>query len=102
CNRHQVAWRFGCNEGEHRPTMIRLRELMGESPATISRPVASPPIPPTAPHKYRDGCQETRAAALARCLALPVSSGRQDKKLVGYFQSDTGHDQSACASVEVR
>jgi hypothetical protein len=31
CNRHQVAWRFGCNEGEHRPTMIRLRELMAKA-----------------------------------------------------------------------
>jgi hypothetical protein len=43
------------------------------------------------------------AVKLYQELGFPaLQRGGQDKKLVGYFQSDTGTDQSACAFVEVR
>src|ERR1700730_19225283 len=48
----------------------------GNRSAIIKRSGANLEVKLINAHRYRDGCQETRAAALARCLALPVSSGR--------------------------
>jgi hypothetical protein len=50
-----------------------------------------------------------RVGAMAEAVKLyqeigfpALQKGKHDKNLVGYFQADTGHDQSDSAPLEVR